>query len=1300
MRRDRLSSPSAAPLLEILEPRLLLAAALSINDVAVDEGNSGTTPAVFTVTLSQAIVADATVNWATADGTATVAGNDYVAASGILTIPAGQTTGIITMVVKGDTVPESDKTIFLNIDYAEGADIVDGQGRCVILDDDGVFLPFGGKTKAQFNDANHEQVTVQLTGPGSGQVHLSAPDGVDALGVVLNGTTALSSLTITTTGLGCKTTVGGIVVNGFLNALTAKTTDLLGGIAVTGSLRTLQLDDVAGGSTISIGGPARPTDAVTIRFDQVSDLAIDSRTPISALTVTEWRDVNTPADAIRAPWLGRLTTTGRKADLKKGILVLAGDFEADLVLDGAGKPRQTLGAATIVGQLAGATWLITGAAGSITAASTGTDWAANFTGSVAGLTVKGNAGGSLSAKSMGSIVIGGNLTGARIDVEGYLARLTVRDILNGAAVLAGGTANQKTTISAHDIGDGTTIDVASSIASLTAARVGGADFFAPSLGSLSTKGDKALGIPGDFAADVTLSGQGLATGQPALGNMTVGGSFRDGLVLVNGGVGSVKVSAIVADVPGKLFGIDAEAVKSVSVASPKFAWAPQGPRDQSIGDFHVTVEAQPGPWPLKDAAWALDAPGPVETITWQDSQGQTIQSKAISGEVHIIVDPWKTSLARVENMVSANGGTLFAQLPAVGLYWARVASGEEAAFIGALAGSAVYAYPNLVTGPRELTIPTSLLKNPSVMFPIPDLSTMVSGNVILEGAGEPLDWSDDIEQDENLSGWYIQKNPDGSFPPLTNGRFVTTIIPGFGATHTDVVEYYDNLSDPDPAMSHARVVIPGLTTACDMASIAAVIQKAYRIGDSATINLSWGTPEILPWDPGTPVAWETYNQTDTFNYLASMQGVLKPGVKGTKDAIIVQAAGNSATNLTWVLDKLHLTQIIEVGALDAAGDIAWYSNYSTSKGTMIYVPVTGMTDHYDLNDYGVLVANQVGGTSFAAPQLWDLVKKIRKNRPDLTPAQIRQILFHPDVAPLQTVHLPYLHEGETMKVPVIENPRDPAVLTAALAVADALFPPPGITVSPTSGLVTTEGGGKATFTVVLRSKPTANVTIGLSSNVTIGLSSSDTTEGRVCKSSLVFTPKNWSVAQVVTVVGVDDSIVDGDQAYTIITSPAVSGDPAYNFEVSCGNGVDPDDVNVTNKDNDESTSPSITLSPLSAQVIWQYKDPFDTETYVGFQITVSGIAAGPVGTEFNLPITPDGFTMDSWTGYDYSDPLPVPGYPYRKSGDPSSTHFSYVVFRSYGRSELPQVVTIQCGMIKWYPGYYKVADATASITLE
>src|SRR5258705_105803 len=79
-------------------------------------------------------------------------------------------------------------------------------------------------------------------------------------------------------------------------------------------------------------------------------------------------------------------------------------------------------------------------------------------------------------------------------------------------------------------------------------------------------------------------------------------------------------------------------------------------------------------------------------------------------------------------------------------------------------------------------------------------------------------------------------------------------------------------------------------------------------------------------------------------------------------------------------------------------------------------------------------------------------------------------------------------------------------------------------------LTTTEGGGTATFTVVLTSQPTANVTIGLSS--------SDLTEGTVAPPSVTFTSGNWSTAQTVTVTGVDDFAADGNVAFTIVTAPA------------------------------------------------------------------------------------------------------------------------------------------------------------------
>lgn len=108
---------------------------LSINDVSVVEGNSGTTNAVFTVTLSAASGQTVTVNYATADGTATQPA-DYTSTSGTLSFTPGQTTRTITVPVVGETVPEANETYFVNLSGATNATIADNQGVGTITNDD------------------------------------------------------------------------------------------------------------------------------------------------------------------------------------------------------------------------------------------------------------------------------------------------------------------------------------------------------------------------------------------------------------------------------------------------------------------------------------------------------------------------------------------------------------------------------------------------------------------------------------------------------------------------------------------------------------------------------------------------------------------------------------------------------------------------------------------------------------------------------------------------------------------------------------------------------------------------------------------------------------------------------------------------------------------------------------------------------------------------------------------------------------------------------------------------------------
>lgn len=114
----------------------VLPTTLSINDVTLAEGNSGTTTFTFTVSLSApAGAGGVTFSYATADGTATQPG-DYTSTSGTGTIAAGNSSTTIDVSVNGDTTEEPDETFFVNLTSPSGASILDGQGVGTITNDD------------------------------------------------------------------------------------------------------------------------------------------------------------------------------------------------------------------------------------------------------------------------------------------------------------------------------------------------------------------------------------------------------------------------------------------------------------------------------------------------------------------------------------------------------------------------------------------------------------------------------------------------------------------------------------------------------------------------------------------------------------------------------------------------------------------------------------------------------------------------------------------------------------------------------------------------------------------------------------------------------------------------------------------------------------------------------------------------------------------------------------------------------------------------------------------------------------
>ena len=131
-------------------------ATISINDGQLAEGNTGTSNAIFTVTLSEAGTQEIRVNYATASDTAT-AGSDFQSATGTLIFPAGTLSATIAVPVIGDTVIEPNETFVVNLSTPVNATLARSQGIGTIVDDETRTLWF----------TNSTPITIPSSGAGS-----------------------------------------------------------------------------------------------------------------------------------------------------------------------------------------------------------------------------------------------------------------------------------------------------------------------------------------------------------------------------------------------------------------------------------------------------------------------------------------------------------------------------------------------------------------------------------------------------------------------------------------------------------------------------------------------------------------------------------------------------------------------------------------------------------------------------------------------------------------------------------------------------------------------------------------------------------------------------------------------------------------------------------------------------------------------------------------------------------------------------------------------------------------------------
>jgi len=135
---------------------------LSIAGLSITEGNSGTSNATVAVTLTPASGQTVTVNYATAEGTAT-AGKDYTAQSGSLTFNPGETVKTVTIPVMGDNLNEIDETLSITLSNARNAivDTASGTASLILKNDDPA--PVLSVTGTSLNEGQGDTATATIT---------------------------------------------------------------------------------------------------------------------------------------------------------------------------------------------------------------------------------------------------------------------------------------------------------------------------------------------------------------------------------------------------------------------------------------------------------------------------------------------------------------------------------------------------------------------------------------------------------------------------------------------------------------------------------------------------------------------------------------------------------------------------------------------------------------------------------------------------------------------------------------------------------------------------------------------------------------------------------------------------------------------------------------------------------------------------------------------------------------------------------------------------------------------------------
>ncbi len=1112
---------------------------LSVGNVTVREGDSGTTNADFVVTLTPVSGQTVTVDYSTAPGTAT-AGTDYTTTSGTLTFVAGTTTRTISVPVVGDTIDEANETFTLNLSNPTNATVTSAQGIGTITDDDAQNVSIGDVTMNEGNSGTTNFIFPLTLGAG-------VTGAQNAQDIVLNYTVTNGTATSPSD---YQATSGQVTIPAGQN--TANIT-----VAVVGDV----ISEANETFTVTISNPATPVPvrAVLVKDTAVGTIVNDDMANFSfggpnngdvsgvegntgnANSLQFTVRLSTPSD--RTLTVNFNTTAGTTNPATPG-----SDFTSTSgqLTFAAGETTKTV-TVPIIGDVvdeANETLLVT-----------------------------------LSGASAGSMISGtGTATGTILDDDGA-PELSIGD----ATVTEGdsGITNANFTVTLQPAsGQPVTVDYATANNTATSpadyANTSGTLTFAvgetTKTITVPVAGDTVDETDETFTVNLTNPNNVTVTNTQGIGTIIDddGPTISAADVSVNESAGSVDVTVTLSAPSPQPVSVNFATADISANANTDYS-AVSGTLDFAVGQDTRTITI-----PIIDDTFNE----PVETfaVNLTNAVNATILD---TPAIVTINDNDDVSAVSINDatVTEGNSGTVNAvftvtlnrpSLQNVTVVY-KTANGT------AEAGSDFVDATDVLTfAPRETSKTVTVVVKGDVVAEGNETFTVnlsnVNGASIADGVGLGTIIDDDQAAlvltitpaalaEGNAAQGTLTRNTQAkpalavsltsSNPSLVGVPANVTIPAGSASVTFPVQAVEDQIAGPGGS-SVVTARATGFTPANATVTVTDNDTPRLALAVASTLLSEGGPSTTATLSRNTPTDVDltvTLQSSDTNSITVPATVTIPAGQQsvtfavtpvdnsvsdGTREVIVsATRAGFTPSTVSvkvTVSDNDSATIIVTPTELrtSEAGDTATFTVRLTSQPTANVIVNLANGDTTE----GTLSTTALTFT----PQNFSLDQSV-------TVTGVDDLITDGPI----TYFITTTTSSDDATYAAID-PADVQVTNTDNDVAGFIVAPRGIR--------TTENGGSDSFAIRLTSQPTADVVIGLSVD--------NERKASLSTSSLTFTPQNFATPQRVVVTGRDDAVRDGTVIYNIITAPAVSADRAYN-------GLNPSDVKAASTDNDASS---------------------------------------------------------------------------------------------------------------------------------